>query len=139
MFDGEEIAVENNAFIPTKAGTYTVEYTVTDYIGRTAVASYEIRAEVGDDPFIYGSVSLPRYFIAGKTYKLPQLAFTDYASGAAEVKNASVSVNGAAAADNTYTAAGSKAVVVYLARAPAEVRRAAPTKCPSSIRRTAAE
>ena len=107
MFDGEEIAVENNAFIPTKAGTYTVEYTVTDYIGRTAVASYEIRAEVGDDPFIYGSVSLPRYFIAGKTYKLPQLAFTDYASGAAEVKNASVSVNGAAAADNTYTAAGS--------------------------------
>ena len=115
MFDGEEIAVENNVFIPTKAGMYTVEYTVTDYIGRTAVASYEIRAEVGDDPFIYGSVSLPRYFIAGKTYKLPQLAFTDYASGAAEVKNASVSVNGAAAADNTYTAAGSKAVVVYLA------------------------
>ncbi|MFR6640374.1 MAG: hypothetical protein ACLUSP_02705 [Christensenellales bacterium] len=43
--NGTVVAENVDSFFPEKAGTYSIEYVVTDYLGRTATASYNVTVE----------------------------------------------------------------------------------------------
>ncbi len=79
-------------FRPEKEGVYTVAYTATDYIGQTATASYEVTVSRGDAPVFVEKPKLPKYFISGYDYKMPEYYANDYTSGSSEHKAASAKV-----------------------------------------------
>lgn len=83
--NGTVVAENVESFFPEKAGTYSVEYVVTDYLGRTATASYNVTVENGSTPVFIGSPVLPRYFLTGSEYTLPEFnAYTYSDAGRAD-------------------------------------------------------
>ncbi len=83
VFNGERVALKDG-FRPENAGKYKIEYLATDYIGKTAVASFEVNAKANDKPLFLEDVSLPPVYISGGKYELPILYANDYSSGRLE-------------------------------------------------------
>lgn len=79
-----------------RAGTYTVTYTATDYIGQTGTATYTVTATMGNTPVFTETPAMPRYFVSGSAYTLPEVYATDYRSGTPERKLASAEITDAA-------------------------------------------
>lgn len=79
--DGTILEIENNKFFPTKAGTYTVTISATDYIGQVANQSYDVVIENGDRPVYIEEPIIPKYFISGQEYILPAINAYDYTQG----------------------------------------------------------
>ena len=79
-------------FRPREAGNYTVKYIARDYIGQTAELTYEIEATPNDKPVFTEEPVLPRYYISGSEYPVPELYAYDYADGSERIVKASVSV-----------------------------------------------
>ena len=77
----EDIAVENGRFFPAKSGTYVVTITATDYIGQMDSISYNVVVGNGNVPVAITKPTLPKYFISGATYILPEIMFYDYTDG----------------------------------------------------------
>ncbi len=86
QFDGETVDIADGSFRPEKAGTYTVTYTVSDYIGQTGTASYKVEVKAGDQPVFVDRPAFPAVLIAGCQYTLPELYANDYRSGQLERK-----------------------------------------------------
>ncbi len=86
--DGVEFDLAGGNFRPEKAGVYTVTYTVTDYIGQTGTATYQVEAKPGDKPVFVDMPVFPEVLIAGCSYELPELYANDYRSGVLERKKA---------------------------------------------------
>ena len=83
VFDGERTVI-SGGFRPENEGEYTVEFTATDYIGKTKSATLNVSARRGDKPLFIDSVSLPPVYINGGRYVLPTLYANDYTSGSLE-------------------------------------------------------
>ncbi len=72
--NGEKVDLIANQFTAEEVGTYTVTYTVTDYLGRTESKKYFIDCTYALYPIIdEASISLPPAFIHGESY-----TFDDY-------------------------------------------------------------
>ncbi len=80
IYNGERIAAKKG-FRPENAGEYTIEYTATDYIGKTGTASFTINATAGDKPLFIDDLTLPPVYISGGKYALPVLYANDYSNG----------------------------------------------------------
>ncbi len=78
---GVERTVINGGFRPETEGEYTIEFTATDYLGKTKSATLGINAHKGEKPLFIDSVSLPPVYISGGKYVLPELYANDYTSG----------------------------------------------------------
>ncbi len=91
-YDGVPVAVENDKFFPEKSGDYTVTITATDYIGQTKNYSYTVTIDNGNDYVAITKPLLPKYFISGSTYTLPEVLFYDYTSGTGRTKTISSNV-----------------------------------------------
>ena len=75
------------------AGKYTVTYTAEDYIGQTAApVSYDIIVSIRNEIIFVEEPILPKYFIAGANYVLPDLYANDYSTGTLVRKLATVTV-----------------------------------------------
>lgn len=107
VFDGKETVI-TDGFRPDAAGTYTVKYTAVDYIGQTGEGSYDIVVTVGDKPVFVDSIVLPKYFVSGASYVLPDLYANDYTSGTLVRKLATVTVKDA---NGTTTVESGKAYI----------------------------
>ncbi len=92
MLDGEEYDIAGGDFRPEKAGTYTVTYTVTDYIGQSSTESYQVEAKAGDKPVFVDRPVFPEVLISGCQYPLPELYANDYRSGELEHKQAGAEI-----------------------------------------------
>ncbi len=118
----EVVDITAGNYRPEKAGTYIVTYTVTDFLGQTGSASYEVTAKSGDKPVFVDQPIFPAVLIDGSSYKLPDLYVNDYRSGKLERKLVSAEVTDAegtkqVAAGGTFTPKvannGDKVTVVY--------------------------
>lgn len=74
------VADEKYNILPMYAGKYTVTVTVKDYV-QTETETYEIEVAENPTPVIIDDVVLPRYFIKGQTYRLPDLSAYDLSGG----------------------------------------------------------
>lgn len=90
----ERLSVENETFLPQKSGTYTVCYEVTDFIGQTTRASYDVAVSVSSNPVFADEAALPKIFVSGSEYVVPEYVAYDYTSGKAVAKTASCQING---------------------------------------------
>lgn len=77
---GETMEVDGS-FIPELAGEWTVTYTATDYIGTIATASFKFDAAAGDKPVINAKALLPKMYMSGISYVLPEIYADNYSSG----------------------------------------------------------
>ncbi len=77
---------------PTEEGEYTVKYVAVDYIGTTAVKSYVVTAKRNSEPLLIEKYVLPRIFVSGAEYVLPNVIVNDYSSGKLVQKAASIKV-----------------------------------------------
>ncbi len=93
--DGTEFDIAGGNFRPEKAGTYTVTYTVTDYIGQTGTAAYQVEAKPGEQPVFVDEPVFPKVLIAGCSYDLPELYANDYRSGSLERRLAAAEITDA--------------------------------------------
>lgn len=69
--DGEVYDYEKG-FIPEVKGEWEVKYKVTDMIGRVVEKSYTLDVSISPLPILQDSDDLPRAFIGGGGYELPQ-------------------------------------------------------------------
>lgn len=100
--DGEAAEASASGFTPKRAGTYTVRYTATDYLGQTATAEYAVTVTAENKPIFDRTVTLPKYFLTGFAYELPMVSATNYATG--QTVQATVSAIGGTLTDRTFRA-----------------------------------
>ncbi len=79
------------AFLPEKAGDYTVRYHYLES-GKAYSYSYVITVTAADGPVFDSSPYFPNAFIAGKTYMLPTLSAADWSSGEKKVADVTATV-----------------------------------------------
>ena len=84
------VKVENGGFYAEKAVTYTVRYTVKDYLGYTAEVTYDEAVSASSSPVFDGEANLLPVYEAGKTYALPEMGA--YVFGATGKEAAEVTV-----------------------------------------------
>ncbi|MBQ7369141.1 MAG: hypothetical protein IJW60_05495 [Clostridia bacterium] len=99
----ENVAATENAFTPQKEGTYTVKYTFSDGVGRTATVTYQVEVAVETELVIYGALPTYRGFIEGNTYELYDVYVIDYAGGFSEPVKADVYIGGEKCEEGEYT------------------------------------
>lgn len=91
IFNGVSVDM-TNGFRPEKAGTYTIRYTVTDYIGQSTSIEKKLTVNGSDVPVFVDTPILPKWYIAGATYAVPMLEANDYRSGSLEKKACAVTI-----------------------------------------------
>ncbi len=77
--DSNEVEVINGYFLPTKSGTYTVELTITDYVGRTGNVQKALTVIDGGIVLIE-TPALNDIYFTNKNYSLPIVNAYDYAT-----------------------------------------------------------
>lgn len=108
--EGTEIDC-TNGFRPIKEGNYKVKYTARDHIGQTATAEYTVAATRSDKPIFIDAPVIPRYYISGSEYAVPELYAYDYTDGTEKKIKASVTVEDANGAPRTVEGAFTPLVV----------------------------
>lgn len=81
--------VEGGSFIPEYAGTYTVTYTLSDYIS-SVTQSYEMQVVKGNAVRVTQVPDVPQYLIAGCLYNFGTAEGVDYSSGSPEAVQVSI-------------------------------------------------
>ena len=78
----EEIKIDKDTmeFIPMTDGEWEVVVTVKDYIS-TVKKTFDIKANHTTQPQVYDNVAVPKYFIVGATYDMPNSYGYDFTSG----------------------------------------------------------
>ena len=80
--NGLNCTVENGGFIPMSAGTYSVLYSVENYV-ESAQKSYEVTVSASDQPIFLREPVLPKYFIKKATYMLDLPEAVHFSNGTA--------------------------------------------------------
>lgn len=106
-FGNEEIVAQNGKFRPMQSGDWTVTYTAADICGQTDTKSYILKVTASDTPIFLTEPTLPKTFISGGRYFLPQVNATSFANGTEQSVPAIVKVKDAVgertvAADEVY-------------------------------------
>ena len=78
---GNQVEIVDNEFKVLTAGTYTVTYTATDFVGIEKVYSYTIQTSLSAKPVFDKDPVLPKYIISGYEYVIPELKAYDYSNG----------------------------------------------------------
>ena len=81
LLNGEETDISGDGFEPQKSGTYTIEYTATDYLDRTVTASYRLDVQNATEMKLKGAYTFPKALVAGLEYTIPACYAYDYTSG----------------------------------------------------------
>ena len=68
-----EIITTKDGFVPEKTGVWQVIYEATDYIGQITTVNYEVTVERNENPVLVDSVVLPKVFISGGRFALPEI------------------------------------------------------------------
>lgn len=119
VLNGEEYPVENGEFCPMKAGNWIMKYTATDYVGRTVKKEVPFMVTDGEKAILIGDVDalLPKYFVVGNHYVLPELETVSFKNGEAVFENADISVSSGVIKGNIFYPAidthGEKIVITY--------------------------
>lgn len=77
--DGTREVVEEN-FVPNQKGDYTIVYNYVSYAFDFEY-TYTLNVDAYDKPVFIERVRLPKYFIAGMTYEIPEMYATNYNTG----------------------------------------------------------
>lgn len=112
--DGNEVELAGNTFRPDMLGSYTVTYTVTDYVGDSSETTVTIESQRSEKPIFVETPILPDVLIAGFTYDLPDVPAVEAVSGG-DLTDAGVQkfVNGTQVTDGSFTASDSSVTVRY--------------------------
>ncbi len=73
--------IVDGKFQPQKSGRYFVSYKATDYIGSIKVDGFVFDVTLYEGAVFDSEPVLPKYFLAGFAYQLPELYGYDYTSG----------------------------------------------------------
>lgn len=79
-------------FTPNKSGVWTVTYTVTDYLGRTAKDTYTVTVSAPEKPVPISLPTVPDGFVKGYTYYLPLATALDYSADEANPETVTATV-----------------------------------------------
>lgn len=79
--EGTATIVENGIFRPTKQGSYTVLVEATDFLGNSKKFEYQLNVAAGTKPIFTEALNLPKYFISGMEYVLPDIEAKNYTDG----------------------------------------------------------
>ena len=88
--DGKVCDIQQNAFIAQEKGVYVVEYVLSDWLNREAVANYEIHVQNNPTPVFEQKLNILPVYIVGQSYTLPKISALDYSGD--EVKQTEIFV-----------------------------------------------
>ena len=91
----EEYSIENGSFRPMQSGNWVMRYTATDYVGRTVTKEVPFTVTDGEKAIFIDDVEalLPKYFVEGNEYVLPNLQTVSFKNGEAVFENATITVS----------------------------------------------
>lgn len=116
--------VTDSGFKPLESGTYTVTFTAQDYVGNIGTGKVTINVAENPTPIVEKEADLPKNFLEGFEYILPDMTAVSYYSGtttvASEITVTDSSGSKKLAADRKYTpavaASGDTVTLNYLAK-----------------------
>lgn len=78
----EEVKIDNDTmeFIPMSDGDWEVNVTIKDYVSNVS-KNFTVKANHTDQPQVFDTVAVPKYFIQGATYEMSGLSGYDFSSG----------------------------------------------------------
>lgn len=87
---GKELTVKNGEIRPTLLGDLTVKITVTDFVGQKVVKNLKLNVTAADKATFIEAPALPKYFVEGLSYKLPELNAYNYVDGTGDAISTTV-------------------------------------------------
>ena len=106
--NGQEVEFnkEDGCFLPVKTGNYTLSYTVTDALKRTATKDFQLNVVANENVEIYDDFEdiIPDNFLLGFEYELPVLTGYLYNNNTVEEKVAQIKVNNGVVEGNIFQA-----------------------------------
>ena len=75
-----------------KEGKYTVTYMATDMVENTKSVSFDVTVAAGTAAKFVDHITLPKYFIGGRTYQLPEVYARNYTDGSGSKVKAKIYV-----------------------------------------------
>ncbi len=75
---GNREIITDGKVIPKEIGEYEIEYKITDYIGNEVVGSYFVVVQQNNELVVLEEPDLPKAFISGLNYNLPNIIAFDY-------------------------------------------------------------
>lgn len=87
--------ITDGEFKPEKSGRYFVAYKAEDYVGNVKVDGFIFEAKVYDGAVFDSVPVLPKYFIAGFAYDLPEIYAYNYVGGSKVAQKATIKVSDA--------------------------------------------
>lgn len=76
----ENVKIENGSFRPEKSGEYVVSYRIVDFAGQEKEVKYSVSVSNNDKAVFIDKIVLPKFFIDGSAYVLPEVTAYDYTS-----------------------------------------------------------
>ncbi len=101
IFNDKEVDITEGKFKAVSSGEYTVKVTVKDVIGQVAEDTYSVAVAKNPIPVFFGDAVVPKYFIVGKKYNLPEFNAYDYFSDVEKQVKTTIKVNGKECTDYT--------------------------------------
>lgn len=118
--NGNPIDIENKCVRPFNEGTLVITYDLVDYIGQTYSTTVETEIAEATKPTFIETPTLPKYLVAGNSYRLPELSAYNYVTASGEKLETSIFVleNGnTKEIDEVYVPADvSQAEIIYTAK-----------------------
>ena len=114
--NGQEVEFnkEDGCFLPVKTGNYTLSYTVTDALKRTATKDFQLNVVANENVEIYDDFEdiIPDNFLLGFEYELPVLTGYLYNNNTVEEKVAQIKVNNGVVEGNIFQAGSEGTVAI---------------------------
>lgn len=73
--------INGEFFTPEQTGEFVVKYKATDYIGQTTEGEYIVTVMATEQTQFATEIIMPKYFLSGYNYTLPELIVVDYKTG----------------------------------------------------------
>ncbi len=89
---GKELPVVNGVVRPSIVGDLNVKIVVTDFVGQKVTKTLSIAVTAADKATFVDEPVLPKYFVEGLTYKLPEIKAYNFTNGTGDPVNTTVKV-----------------------------------------------
>lgn len=113
--DGNLSSLQEDSFVPTKVGTYTVRYQAFDYLGQAAISNIKVSVKNLDSPIFLNEIKLPVALSKGEKVALPIVKAMKPGESSPVESEVEIFVNGTKLEGNSFVADGDGVSIAYVA------------------------
>ncbi len=96
FYNGQELELNGNSFIPMYSGNYTLQYIAKDYAGREKVLEKTVSVSHTEELLVFDNIEnfIPKFLVQDNLYSLPQLKVYEFGTDSYTENLCTINVNG---------------------------------------------